>query len=457
MWTFPPGEAGAINSIAARSDDSVVAHSSPAAVALAVIAAGALVLPARAGAPVPGAGACSLFPADNVWDADISALPVNAHSAAWMASMNAAATNLHPDFGPSFGAQPVPYGIPYAVVTDAQPKVPVSFQYAGESDPGPYPFSASTPIEGGQGASGDRHALMVDATSCTLYELFDARYSASGSTAGSGAIWNLRSDALRPAGWTSADAAGLPILPGLVRLDEVQAGSVSHAIRFTAARTDQRYLWPARHEAGSASNPNLPPMGARFRLKASFGITGFLPETQAILRAMQRYGLILADNGSNWYFQGTDDAGWPNAVLDQLKSVPASAFEAVDESSLMVNPDSGQVRAGAPPSPALPHTAPAPPPPSPTHAASPRVVPPIPAPAVGPATPVPGSPSAGSSPTPGPGRAPSPEPGRAPAAPVRRPGPRGAGAAAALIGGAAALVLASGLVVYGRRRRATRR
>jgi hypothetical protein len=188
---------------------------------------------------------------------------------------------------------------------------------------------------------------MVNPSTCTLYELYDARYSASGSTAGSGAIWNLNSDALRPSGWTSADAAGLPILPGLLRYDEVQAGSVTHAIRMTAVSTDTSFIWPARHEAGASSNPNLPPMGARFRLKASFDISGYSPQAQVILRAMQHYGLILADNGSNWYFGGTADTNWPIGLVNELKRVPASAFEAVDEASLMVNPDSGQARQGA--------------------------------------------------------------------------------------------------------------
>jgi hypothetical protein len=285
-----------------------------------------------------------MFPADNVWNTDISTLPVHPRSGAWLASMSAATTRLHPDFGPSFGAQSVPYGIAYSVVDASQPKVPVSFTYASESDPGPYPFGADTPIEGGQNASGDRHALMVDASTCTLYELYDAHYSPGGSTAGSGAIWNLRSDALRPSTWTSADAAGLPILPGLLRVDEVRSGVVSHAIRFTAARTDASFLWPARHEAGDASDPNLPPMGARFRLKASFDISGFQPDTQVILRAMQHYGMILADNGSNWYFGGSSEDGWDNSMLDQLKSIPASAFDAVDESSMMIDPNSGQAR-----------------------------------------------------------------------------------------------------------------
>ena len=303
----------------------------------------ATAVPAAAGTPVPGAPNCPVYPADNVWNTDISSLPVDAHSAAWLASMDSATTNLHPDFGPS-GDPTNPYGMPYTVVSPLTPKIFLTFDYADESDPGPYPFTASTPIEGGASSTGDRHALMVDPSTCTLYELYDAHYGSSGSTAGSGAIWNLGSNALRPAGWTSADAAGLPILPGLLRYDEVLSGSITHAIRMTAQSTDTSYLWPARHEAGSASDPNLPPMGARFRLKAGYDISGYSPQAQVVLRAMQHYGLILADNGSNWYFGGTADPAWPSSLVEELKQVPASEFEAVDESSLIVNPDSGQAR-----------------------------------------------------------------------------------------------------------------
>ncbi len=313
---------------------------------LAGMASGGLALlvapgTAAAGSPLPGAPNCPMFPADNVWNTDISALPVDPHSSAWLASMDSSTTNLHPDFGPS-GDPTNPYGMPYTVVAPSHPLTSVAFQYASESDPGPYPFGADTPIEGGAQSTGDRHALMVNPSTCTLYELFDARYSASGSTAGSGAIWSLTSNALRPSGWTSADAAGLPILPGLLRYDEVQSGGITHAIRMTADTTDNAFIWPARHAAGAADNPNLPPMGARFRLKASFNISTFSPQAQVVLRAMQQYGLILADNGSNWYFGGTADPAWPSALVDELKEIPASAFEAVDESSLMVNPNSGQ-------------------------------------------------------------------------------------------------------------------
>lgn len=298
-------------------------------------------------APVPGSG-CTLFPADNVWHADVSTLPVHPSGGAWLASMGGPGVRLHPDFGPA-GPGEQPYGIPYTVVPGDAAKVAVAFEYADESDPGPYPFAADTPVEGGS----DRHALMVDRDRCVLYELFAATYDPAGSTAGSGAVWDLRSNALRPAGWTSADAAGLPILPGLLRRDEVAAGDVDHAIRMTARRTDRSYVWPARHQAGAAGDPSLPPMGARFRLKASFDVSRFRPDTQVVLRAMQRHGMILADNGSDWYFTGTSEPGWDTGMLDELKSVPAGEFEAVDASSLLAEPDSGRVRA---PTPAAPVT-----------------------------------------------------------------------------------------------------
>ncbi|MDQ1489219.1 MAG: hypothetical protein QOJ23_1733, partial [Actinomycetota bacterium] len=229
------------------------------------LAAAGVAAPAT-GAPLPGAGtACPLFPADDVWHADVSGLPVHARSAAWIASMGGPDRRLHPDFGPNdSGGQP--YGIPYSVVAGTAQKVDVAFDYADESDKGPYPFGPTTPVEGGS----DAHALVVDRDHCTLYELYAANWNGGHPTAGSGAVWDLRSHTLRPSGWTSADAAGLPILPGLLRRDEVAAGDVDHAIRLTAARTDKSFLWPARHQAGSASDPSLPPMGAWFRLKAGF-------------------------------------------------------------------------------------------------------------------------------------------------------------------------------------------
>ena len=317
---------------------------------LTALALAILAWPAAANT-TPGAPSCPILPADNVWHADISSLPVHARSQAWLTSMSAATTRLHPDFGPSGAA--MPYGIPYDTPPDSHAKMTPTFQYADESDPGPYPFGPDTQIEGGAQSSGDRHALMIDRDTCVLYELYDADWNNGQPTAGSGAVFNLRFNTLRPAGWTSADAAGLPILPGLLRLDEVRAGRVDHAIRFTAVRTDRSYLWPARHQAGAAADPGLPPMGARFRLRAGFDMSSYRPDTQVVLRAMQRYGLMLADNGSNWFFQGTAENGWDDGFIADLKRVPASAFDAVDESSLMVDPNSGQTQGAAPaPAPA---------------------------------------------------------------------------------------------------------
>jgi hypothetical protein len=302
-------------------------------------------LTAGTGQMLPGT-TCPAFPADNVWNTPVTGLPVDSHSAQWLRSMAAGSTDLHPDYGPGGGSRP--YGIPWQITPPHPRLVTLRFTYADESDRGPYPFSAATPIEAGAGARGDRHAIMVDPTTCRLYELYDARYrGAHRSTAGSGAIWDLASNALRPAGWTSADAAGLPILPGLVNYDEVMSGHVDHAIRMTAETTDTRYIWPARHEAGAMHNASDPPMGARFRLSARF----HLPRSrcaracQVVIQAMKTYGLILADNGSNWYFGGTTDRRWTYTMVDQLKQIPAKAFQAVDESCLRVSPGSGQALA----------------------------------------------------------------------------------------------------------------
>lgn len=291
---------------------------------------------------------CPIFPADNVWNTEITDLPLAAQSKQWMASIDQGdpAIDLHPDFGPG-GGPTTPYGIPFTIVSPQERFVHLSFEYSSESDPGPYPFGPNTPIEGGMSSTGDRHALMIDKRNCTLYELYDAYYRPGGrSTAGSGAIWHLRSNHLRPATWTSADAAGLPILPGLVTYAEVKSGHIDHAIRFTAPVTDDRFIWPARHEASNENNLNLPPMGARFRLDASFNLP--LSECsrmcQVVVKAMKKYGLILADNGSSWYFQGASDPRWTYSFVDQLKRIPASAFVAVDESSLMCSPNSGQAR-----------------------------------------------------------------------------------------------------------------
>ena len=285
---------------------------------------------------------CPTFPSNNYWHADISSLPRNPRSKAWLRHMSPN-SNLHPDFGPSYGEQPVPYGIPITVVGGGHNKVRVRFQYASESDKVRYPLGKDSRIEGGWKAHGDRHVIIVDKSSCMLYETWNTRLRSGHWHAGSGAVWNLRSNLLRPDGWTSADAAGLPILPGLLRWSEVKAGRVDHAIRFTTDVTDRRYIWPARHQAGSVNNRNYPPMGARFRMKASYDISGYSPRAKTVLRAMKKYGLVLADNGSPWYFQGDASAKWPGNLLDQLKRIPARAFVAVDTSPLRVDPDSARV------------------------------------------------------------------------------------------------------------------
>jgi hypothetical protein len=318
-----------------------------AAVLVATFASG---LSGAAAMPVTPSGSdiaprtsCPEFPADNVWHADIRHLPVATRSRQWVATIGRNA-DLHPDFGPSYGAQPVPYGIPITYVGASHPTVRVHFRYASESDHVRYPLGPDTKIEGGRHASGDRHAIVVDRATCRLYETYDTRHTNKGWTAGSGATWSLRSNRLRPAGWTSADAAGLPILPGLLRWQEVRTGHVDHAIRFTAPVTATRYVWPARHEAGSTGKHSAPPMGARFRLRPGFSLHGFDRNAKVVLRAMKTYGLILADNGSAWYFQGEASHHWPIAMIDQLKTIPAKAFQAVDESSLQIAPDSGQAR-----------------------------------------------------------------------------------------------------------------
>jgi hypothetical protein len=228
--------------------------------------------------------------------------------------------------------------------------VGVTFDYSDESDPGPYPIPPDAPIEGGSQSTGDRHVLVLDSGNCILYELFFAYPQPDGTwRAGSGAIFDLRSDALRPAGWTSADAAGLPILPGLVRFDEVASGEIKHALRFTAPQTRKSYIWPARHYASSLTGQQYPSMGQRFRLKADYDISSFSAETRVILAALKKYGMILADNGSSWYISGAPDPRWNNDVLHELGRVTGAAFEAVNESVFMVDPDSAYVHRPATP------------------------------------------------------------------------------------------------------------
>lgn len=297
---------------------------------------------------VPSIDGCQVLPADNIWNVAVDDLPIHPLSDDYVSRIGLT-DHVHADFGS--GVWPPgsdsPIGIPYVTVPGSQPGVPVSFTYASESDPGPYPIPSNPPIEGGSSGTGDRHILMLDEDNCVLYELFDAWPNGDGTwRAGSGAIFDLSSNDLRPDGWTSADAAGLPILPGLVRYEEVEAGIIDHAIRFTAPQTQRAYVWPAVHYASSITDPAYPPMGQRFRLAASFDTSAFSPDVQVILEAMKTYGLILADNGSPWFISGAPDERWSNGVLHELHSVPGSAFEAVDATVLMDDPTSGRVASG---------------------------------------------------------------------------------------------------------------
>ncbi|HMU62625.1 MAG TPA: hypothetical protein PKA66_12645 [Gemmatimonadales bacterium] len=266
------------------------------------------------------------FPSDNAWNLRIDTASVDPASDLLIASIGLN-TSLHPDWGTT----ETYYGIPYIVVAGSTPKVSVAFDYADESDAGPYPIPANAPIEGGAGSSGDRHILIIDRDNWILYELY-AAYPPSGGQgwrAGSGAIFDLNSNALRPAGWTSADAAGLPIFPGLARYDEVAAGAINHALRFTAAQTRQAYVHPARHWASSSTDPARPPMGMRVRLKSTFDTSGYPHDARVVLDALKKYGMILADNGSNWYVSGVSDTRWDPAIFDAFRNVKGSDFEVV--------------------------------------------------------------------------------------------------------------------------------
>ncbi|MGN6032922.1 MAG: hypothetical protein ACTHQE_14805 [Thermomicrobiales bacterium] len=289
---------------------------------------------------------CTLFPADNAWNVPVDTLPVATGSAAYIASMGAD-TGLHPDFGAGL-YDGFPLGIPFVRVPADQPMVAVSFEVPEESDPGPYPIPPDAPIEGGSCGEGDRHVLVVQEGTCQLWELYSATQQPDGSwTAFSGARFDLTSNVLRPAEWTSADAAGLPILPGLVRYEEIVAGVIPHALRITAATTREEYVWPARHQAGSTADANVPPMGQRFRLKADIDTSGFSPTNRIILQALKTYGALLADNGSDWFLSGAPDDRWDNDDLHALQDgIRGGDFEAVDCSSLMVDPDSGQAASG---------------------------------------------------------------------------------------------------------------
>lgn len=309
-----------------------------ASVAVAVFSL-TLVSPASAQQVI---GGCSVLPANNIWNTPINTLPV-ASSSATLVNTIGATRGFHADFGSGVW-DGGPIGIPFVTVPGSQTKYPATFDYAEDSDKGPYAVPLTAPIEGGSASTGDRHAIAIDTTNCILYELYYAFPGASSWTAGSGAIFDLKSNALRTAGWTSADAAGLPIVPGLITYDEVLTGEIKHAIRFTAPQTRNTYVWPARHQASSLTGAQYPRMGERFRLKASFDISSYPADVQVILRAMKKYGVILADNGSAWYISGTPDSRWNDDNLSRLSGVKGSNFEAIDESGLMIDPNSGAAK-----------------------------------------------------------------------------------------------------------------
>ena len=275
----------------------------------------------------PTIAGCPAFPADNVWNRRVDRLPVDPRSAEILAAIGDG--SLHADFGSGlWDGRPI--GIPVTVVGRRTPRSRVTFEYASESDRVPYPIPAGVRVEGG----GDRHAILVDRDACRLYELYALRREGGGWRAGSGALWSLRSNRLRPAGWTSADAAGLPILPGLARYDEVARGRIAHALRFTVARTRRAYVWPARHFASSETDPSLPPMGLRLRLRADYPIGRFPPQARVVLRALKEYGMVVADNGTSWMISGAPDPRWSNDQLHTLHDVPGAAFEVVDPGAL---------------------------------------------------------------------------------------------------------------------------
>ncbi len=291
------------------------------ALVLAVVAGPGTAPGAAAGPAIAG---CPVFPAASPWNQRVDHLPAAPGSAALIRAIGLDA-HLHPDFSDAGR-----YGIPVNVVTAATPRSRVRFTYAAESDRVPYPIPRRPRIEPG----GDRHILIVDRTRCRLYELFAAERRGGGWRAGSGAVWDLRSTRLRPAGWTSADAAGLPILPGLARYEEVRAGEIAHALRFTAPRTRRAYVYPARHQAGASADPSLPPMGLRVRLRASVDISRFPPQARVVLTALRRHGMILADNGSPWYITGAPAAGWDDDDLRALRRITGRDLEVVDTRSL---------------------------------------------------------------------------------------------------------------------------
>jgi hypothetical protein len=298
-----------------------------------------IVLSVSAYGQAPVIGSCTVFPGNNVWNIRVDQLPAAANSSAYVNAIGSAAP-LHPDFGTVYNG--APNGIGFVTVPGTQTKYPATFTYASESDPGPYAIPLNAPIEGGSQSTGDRHAIAIDTDNCILYEMWSAYPQAASWQAGSGAIFNLNSNALRPAGWTSSDAAGLPVFPGLVRYDEVLAGAIHHALRFTVPQTQDTYVWPARHYASSLTGSQYPPMGVRFRLRANYDISSFSAANQGILNALKKYGMIVADNGSPWYLSGAPDPRWNDGDLHNLTQLSGADFEAVDVSPFMVNANSAQ-------------------------------------------------------------------------------------------------------------------
>lgn len=310
----------------------------------------------RAHAQAPTVGNCPVLPADNIWNTPIDQLPVSPNSSTYVNTIGATA-GVHADFGSgSWDGELI--GMPVTMVPGTQTKYPVSFTYASESDPGPYAVPLNATVQGSPTSTGDRHVITIDVDNCILYELYAAYPQAAGWQAGSGAIYNLFSNNLRVASWTSADAAGLPMFPGLVRYDEVLAGEIRHAVEFTVPKTQKAYVWPARHQASSLTGAQYPPMGVRFRLRADFDISSFSPTNQIILRALKKYGMMIIDNGAPWFISGVHDERWNNDELHDLGRIHGSDFEVVDVSGLMISPDSGQAQQSAAVTPPAPPPAP---------------------------------------------------------------------------------------------------
>lgn len=305
-------------------------RTSPTSMVVAMILPLAAMILALGAAPSAAQEVPPLFPPDNAWNTSIDDAPVHPNSDAFIDSIGAD-QGLHPDFGTFYRNAPI--GIPFVLVRDEQPEVPIKFKaYKRESDRGPYPVPPDAPIEGGPRSNGDRHVLVVDVDNLKLFEMFRAFPKRGGAKwrADSGAVWDLTSNDLRPLCWTSADAAGLAILPGLVRYDEVvEKGAINHAVRFTVEQTQRGFILPATHFASQSNDPDLPPMGLRLRLRADYNVSGFSPHVQVILRALKKYGMILADNGSDWYITGTHDPRWDDDELHELGEVLGRDFEVV--------------------------------------------------------------------------------------------------------------------------------